>query len=109
VVERYRDETIIRYFRGDAAFADPNIYCFLETEEYVYAIRLKGNNILQSHIEHLLTRPVIVMEFWGKPSMEWIFLDQVAVNFLKLSISLGEKHVFNRLNGKYRINKKTEK
>jgi hypothetical protein len=41
--------------------------------------------------------------------MEWIFLDQVAVNFLKLSISLGEKHVFNRLNGKYRINKKTEK
>jgi len=58
VVERYRCETIIRYFRGDAAFADPNIYCFLETEDYFYAIRLKGNNILYGHIEHLLTRPV---------------------------------------------------
>jgi hypothetical protein len=58
VVERYRDETIIRYFRGDAAFADPNIYCFLETEDYFYAIRLKGNNILYKHIDHLLTRPV---------------------------------------------------
>jgi hypothetical protein len=58
VVGRYRDETIIRYFRGDAAFADPNIYCFLETEDYFYAIRLKGNNILYKHIEHLLIRPV---------------------------------------------------
>ena len=31
---------------------------------YFYAIRLKGNNILQSHIEHLLTRPV------GRPPKE---------------------------------------
>jgi hypothetical protein len=46
VVERYKDESLIRYFRGDAAFADPNIYCFLEAEDYFYAIRLKGNNIL---------------------------------------------------------------
>ena len=58
VVERYRDQGLIRYFRGDAAFADPNIYCFLEAEDYLYAIRLKGNNILYGHIEHLLTRPV---------------------------------------------------
>ena len=27
-------------------------------ENYFYAIRLKGNNILQGHIEHLLTRTV---------------------------------------------------
>jgi hypothetical protein len=58
VVERYQDENLVRYFRGDAAFADPNIYCFLEAEDYFYAIRLKGNNILYKHIEHLLTRPV---------------------------------------------------
>lgn len=58
VVERYKDESLIRYFRGDAAFANPNIYCFLETEDYLYAIRLKGNNILYKHIEHLLVRPV---------------------------------------------------
>ena len=43
IVERYRDENIIRYFRGDAAFANPNIYRFLEDEDYFYAIRLKGN------------------------------------------------------------------
>jgi len=55
---RYRNENPIRYFRGDAAFANPDIYCLLETEDYFYAIRLKGNNILHGHIEHLLTRPV---------------------------------------------------
>ena len=53
-----RDKEITRYFRGDAAFANPDIYRLLEAEDYYYAIRLKGNNILQSHIEHLLTRPV---------------------------------------------------
>jgi len=56
-VERYREQDLIRYFRGDAAFADPNIYCFLEAEDYFYAIRLKANNILYGKIEHLLTRP----------------------------------------------------
>ncbi len=68
VVERYRDQDLIRYFRGDAAFADPNIYCFLEAEDYLYAIRLKGNNILYGHIEHLLTRPV------GRPPKKPIVL-----------------------------------
>jgi len=58
VVERYWGQDLIRYFRGDAAFADPGVYCFLEAEDYLYAIRLKGNNILCGHIEHLLTRPV---------------------------------------------------
>jgi hypothetical protein len=58
IIERYKDNDIIRYFRGDAAFANPDIYRLLETENYVYAIRLKGNNILHDHIEHLLTRPV---------------------------------------------------
>ena len=53
IIERYRDKDITRYFRGDAAFANPDIYRLLETEGYFYAIRLKGNNILQSHIEHL--------------------------------------------------------
>jgi len=68
VVERYRDQDLIRYFRGDAAFADPEVYCFLEAEDYLYAIRLKGNNILYGHIEHLLTRPV------GRPPKKPIVL-----------------------------------
>ena len=44
--------------RGDAAFAKPEIYEFLETEGYGYAIRLPTNPILQKSITHLLTRPV---------------------------------------------------
>jgi len=30
VVECYRDYNVVRFFRGDAAFADPNVYCYLE-------------------------------------------------------------------------------
>ena len=58
IIKRYQDKDLTHYFRGDAAFANPDSYHLLETEGYSYAIRLKGNNILQNHIEHLLTRPV---------------------------------------------------
>jgi len=58
VVARYRDGKIRRYFRGDAAFALPDLYDFLEAEGYKYAIRLKANAILQENIAHLLKRPV---------------------------------------------------
>ena len=58
VVARYRDRKLRRYFRGDAAFASPDIYEFLEAEGYAYAIRLKANAVLQDCIAHLLTRPV---------------------------------------------------
>jgi len=33
------------------------LYTFLETESYLYAIRLKSNAVLERHIQHLLTRP----------------------------------------------------
>ena len=58
IIERYRDKDITRYFRGDAAFANPDIYHLLEMEDYFYAIRLKGNQILYGKIGHLLKRPV---------------------------------------------------
>ena len=58
VIERYRDLDIRKFFRGDAAFAIPGLYEHLETEKYLYAIRLKANNVLYHHIEHRLTRPV---------------------------------------------------
>jgi len=58
VFARYRDLDIAKYFRGDAAFAIPELYTFLETESYLYAIRLKSNAVLERHIQHLLTRPV---------------------------------------------------
>src|ERR671913_178120 len=40
VVTRYRHKMKRRYFRGDAAFANPEIYEFLEAEGCKYAIRL---------------------------------------------------------------------
>jgi hypothetical protein len=55
---RYRDKVKRRYFRGDAAFANPKIYEFLEAEGYGYAIRLPTNSVLQGKIKHLLKRPV---------------------------------------------------
>jgi hypothetical protein len=58
VVKRYRDRDLRRYFRGDAAFASPDIYEFLEAEGYTYAIRLKANAVLRESIAHLLSRPV---------------------------------------------------
>ena len=58
VVERYRERDLRRYFRGDAAFASPDIYDFLEAEGFLYAIRLPKNQVLQESIAYLLTRPV---------------------------------------------------
>ena len=41
VVSRYRQGKMVRlYFRGDAAFANPNIYEFFEGRGMKYAIRL---------------------------------------------------------------------
>ena len=64
VVNRYREKSLERFFRGDAAFANPAIYEFLEEERFYYAIRLPANNLLHKIIEHLTTRPV------GRPSFK---------------------------------------
>ena len=58
VVARYRGKVKRRLFRGDAAFALPEMYEFLETEGFGYAIRLPANRVLHEHIDYLLTRPV---------------------------------------------------
>ena len=58
IVARYRDVDIRRFFRGDAAFARPELYEYLELEGYLYAIRLPANEVLYREIEPFLTRPV---------------------------------------------------
>lgn len=58
VVERYKERQVRLYFRGDAAFASPDIYEYLEAEGILYAIRIKANKVLQENIAHLLRRPV---------------------------------------------------
>ncbi len=47
VVARYRWQPLWRhYFRADAAFARPDIFEFLETEDFGYAMRLPANGFL---------------------------------------------------------------
>jgi hypothetical protein len=58
VVARYRESERRRYVRADAAFAKPEVYEYLEQENFSYAIRLPSNAVLARHLEHLLTRPV---------------------------------------------------
>ena len=64
VVTRYRGKVSRLYFRADAAFANPDVYEFLEAERINYAIRLPANRILQDRIGYLLRRPV------GRPPIE---------------------------------------
>src|SRR5215831_13450732 len=52
VAARYQGKVSRIYFRADAAFAMPEVYEFLD------AIRLPANQVLQSRIGYLLTRPV---------------------------------------------------
>jgi Transposase DDE domain group 1 len=64
VIARHRGIVKRLYFRGDAAFANPEMYEFLEAERAGYTIRLPANSVLQSRIGYLLKRPV------GRPSPE---------------------------------------
>ena len=56
VIARYRGTLRRLYFRGDAAFANPEMYEFLEAEGVGYTIRLPANNVLQKRIACLLKR-----------------------------------------------------
>jgi len=58
VVARHSDRVSRNYFRGDAGFANPEMYDYLEAEEVKYAIRLPTNRTLQEKISHLPSRPV---------------------------------------------------
>lgn len=58
IIARYKRRDLMRFFRADAAFAIPELYETLEAEGYFYAIRLKGNAVLQEAVAHLLKRPV---------------------------------------------------
>jgi len=51
VIARYRDRVKRLYFRGDAAFANPEMYEFLEAERAGYTIRLPANSVLQGRTD----------------------------------------------------------
>ena len=99
VIARYRERGLPLWFRGDAAFAKPELYELLEAEGIGYAIRMPANTVLQERIGHLLTRPVgrppnkpqvffasfsYQAQSWSKPrrvvaKMGWTAPDGVAV------------------------------
>jgi hypothetical protein len=58
IVDRYKDMDKKLYLRGDAAFASPDVYEYLEDKGILYAIRLKANNNLSQEIDHMMSRPV---------------------------------------------------
>lgn len=58
IVARYGRSGVRKYFRGDAAFARPEVYQYQEENGFLYAIRLPSNDILEKEIEHLFKRPV---------------------------------------------------
>ena len=62
IVTRYKGRNLRRHFRADAAFAQPELYEYLEAKGFEYAIRLPANDALYRDIEHMLTRPA------GRPS-----------------------------------------
>jgi hypothetical protein len=68
IVRRYKDKRIRKYLRGDAAFAKPEIYEYLEEKGLLWAIRLPANDLLYDEIKHLLSRPV------GRPSRKPVVL-----------------------------------
>jgi hypothetical protein len=58
IVDRHKHTGKRLYFRGDAAFASPDMYEYLEDKGIPYAIRIPANDVLMRGIDHLMTRPV---------------------------------------------------
>ena len=63
MIARYRDRAKRLYFRGDAAFANPEMYEFLEAQRVGYRIRLPTASC-RTRSGYLLKRPV------GRPPRE---------------------------------------
>ena len=57
IARRYARSGLRKQFRGDAGFARPEIYEYLEENEFLYAIRLPANAVLERLIEPHLGRP----------------------------------------------------
>ena len=98
VVARYQGKVSRIYFRADAAFAMPEVWEFLEAERIKYAIRLPANQVLQSRIGYLLTRPVgrpphHVRRFHGQFQLSGRNLDQAAEGLSPRSSGIPENFI----------------
>ena len=57
IVKRYRSRFVLFWLRGDAAFADPEVYAHCEGERVTYFIRLPADAVLNRLIDPYLTCP----------------------------------------------------
>ena len=79
ILERHRGSGLRMLFRGDAGFARPEIYEYLEDQGYEYAIRLPANQVLWREIDPLLTEheipkpghPVVVYQDFRYQAETW--------------------------------------
>ena len=58
IVKWYRSRFVLFWLRGDAAFAQPEVYEYCEGERVTYFIRLPANAVLNRLIDPYLTHPV---------------------------------------------------
>jgi hypothetical protein len=75
IVKRYRSRFILFWLRGDAAFAQPEVYEYCEGERVTYFIRLPANAVLNSLMEPYLTLPV------GRPPKSGIQIKLVDLRY----------------------------
>lgn len=122
VIKRYRWSGLWRrYLRADAAFAIPELFEYLEANDFGYAVRLPGNKVLERRIAHLLKRRpgrpsgkierhyasfTYEAKSWDKPrrvvaKIEWhpgeLF---PRVGFIVTTLSVSEDRVFAFYNGR---------
>ncbi len=125
LVDRYRKRFQLFWFRGDAAFAKPEIYEHCESKRVTYFIRLPQNETLKEMIHDDLHRPagrwpgsgikVSVFDFmyqagrWNKPrrvvcKIEW-HLDELfpRVGFIVTNSRLSSKEVVKVYNGRANV------
>jgi hypothetical protein len=81
IVERYRAWFNLFWFRGDAAFAKPEIYEYCEEQRITYFIRLPANGNLMSLVGPHLNRPV------GRPPQSGIQVKIVDLHYQAKSYS----------------------
>ncbi|MGO9571456.1 MAG: IS1380 family transposase [Desulfomonilaceae bacterium] len=75
IVKRYRSRFVLFWLRGDAAFAQPQVYDYCEGERVTYFIRLPTNAVLNRLIDSYLTRPV------GRPPKNGIQIKLVDLRY----------------------------
>jgi hypothetical protein len=75
IVKRYRSRFILFWIRGDAAFAQPEVYEYCEGERVTFFIRLPTNGVLNRLRDPYLTRPV------GRPPKSGIQVKLVVLRY----------------------------